>query len=32
MAQKPILQAEVCAHAICASQNRKKEVRREKEV
>jgi len=27
MAQKPMLRAEVYAHAMCASQNRKKEVR-----
>ena len=32
MAQKPMLRAEVYAHAMRASQNRKKEVRREKEV
>ena len=32
MAQKPMLRAEVHAHAMHASQNRKKEVRREKEV
>ena len=32
MAQKPMLRAEVHAHAMRASQNRKKEVRREKEV
>ena len=32
MVQKPMLRAEVYAHAMCASQNRKKEVRREKEV
>ena len=32
MAQKPMLRAKVYAHAIRASQNRKKEVRREKEV
>ena len=32
MAQKPVLRAEVYAHAMRASQNRKKEVRREKEV
>jgi len=31
MAQKPMLRAEVHAHAMRASQNRKKEVRREKE-
>ena len=30
MAQKPMLRAEVYAHAMRASQNRKKEVRREK--
>jgi len=29
MAQKPMLRAEVYAHAMRASQNRKKEVRRE---
>ena len=32
MAQKPMLRAEVYAHAMRASQNRKKEVRRKKEV
>ena len=32
MAQKPMLRAEVYAHAMRASQNRKKEVRRAKEV
>jgi len=32
MAQKPMLRAEVYANAMRASQNRKKEVRREKEV
>jgi len=32
MAQKPMLRAEVHAHAMRASQNRKKEVRRKKEV
>ena len=32
MAQKPVLRAEVYAHAMRASQNRKKEVRGEKEV
>jgi len=32
MAQKPMLRAEVYAHAMRASKNRKKEVRREKEV
>jgi len=32
MAQKPMLRAELYAHAMRASQNRKKEVRREKEV
>jgi len=32
MAQKPMLRAEVYAHAMRASQNRKKEVRSEKEV
>ena len=32
MAQKPMLWAEVYAHAMRASQNRKKEVRREKKV
>ena len=32
MAQKPVLRAEVYAHAMRASQNRRKEVRREKEV
>jgi len=32
MAQKPMLRAEVYAHAMRASQNRKKEVRREKEL
>jgi len=32
MAQKPMLRAEVYAHAMRASQNRKKEVRRQKEV
>jgi len=32
MAQKPMLRAEVYAHATRASQNRKKEVRGEKEV
>ena len=32
MAQKQMLRAEVYAHAMRASQNRKKEVRREKEV
>ena len=32
MAQKPMLRAEVYAHAMRASQNRKKEVRREKKV
>jgi len=32
MAQKPMLRAEVYAHAMRASQNRKKEVRGEKEV
>jgi len=32
MAQKPMLRAEVYAHAIRASKNRKKEVRREKEA
>jgi len=32
MAQKPVLRAEVYAHAMRASQNRKKEVRREKKV
>ena len=32
MAQKPMLRAEVYAHAMRASQNRVKEVRREKEV
>jgi len=32
MAQKPMLRAEVYAHAMHASQNRKKEVRGEKEV
>ena len=32
MAQKPMLRAEVYAHAMRASQNRKKEVRCEKEV
>jgi len=32
MAQKPILRAEVYAHAMRASQNRKKEVRRGKEA
>ena len=32
MTQKPMLRAEVYAHAMRASQNRKKEVRREKEV
>jgi len=32
MAQKPMLRAEVHAHAMRASQNRKKEVRREKEA
>jgi len=32
MAQKPMLRAEVYAHAMRARQNRKKEVRREKEV
>jgi len=32
MAQKPMLRAEAHAHAMRASQNRKKEVRREKEV
>jgi len=32
MAQKPVLRAKVYAHAMRASQNRKKEVRREKEV
>ena len=32
MAQKPMLRAEVYAHAMRASQNLKKEVRREKEV
>ena len=32
MAQKPVLRAELYAHAMRASQNRKKEVRREKEV
>ena len=32
MAQKPVLRAEVYAHAIRASQNRKKEVRREKKA
>ena len=32
MAQKPILRAEVYAHAMRASQCRKKEVRRKKEV
>jgi len=32
MAQKPMLRAEVYAHAVRASQNRKKELRREKEV
>jgi len=32
MAQKPMLRAEVYAHAMRASQNRKKEMRREKEV
>ena len=31
MAQKPMLRAEVYAHAMRASQNRKKEVRGEKE-
>ena len=30
MAQKPMLRADVYAHAMRASQNRKKEVRREK--
>ena len=32
MAHKPVLRAEVYAHAMRASQNRKKEVRRGKEV
>ena len=32
MAHKPMLRAEVYAHAMRASQNRKKEVRREKKV
>jgi hypothetical protein len=32
MAQKPMLRAEVYAHAMRASQNRKKEVRTEKKV
>ena len=32
MTQKPMLRAEVYAHAMRASKNRKKEVRREKEV
>ena len=32
MAQKPMLRAEVYAHVMRASQNRKKEVRREKKV
>ena len=32
MAQKPMLRAEVCAHAMRASQDRKKDVRREKKV
>jgi len=32
MAQKPMLRAEVYAHAMRAIQNRKKEVRREKKV
>jgi len=32
MAQKPMLRAEVYAHAMRASQNRKKEVRGEKKV
>jgi len=32
MAQKPMLRAEVYAHAMRASQTRKKEVRREKEL
>ena len=32
MAQKPMLWAEVYAHAVRTSQNRKKDVRREKEV
>jgi len=32
MAQKQMLRAEVYAHAMRASQNRKKEVRREKKV
>jgi len=32
MAQKPMLRAEVYAHAMRASQNRKKEVRREKKI
>ena len=32
MTQKPMLRAEVYAHAMRASQNCKKEVRREKEV
>ena len=32
MAQKPMPRAEVYAHAMRASQNRKKEVRREKKV
>ena len=32
MAQKPMLRAGVYAHAMRASQNRKKEVRREKKV
>jgi len=32
MAQKPMLRAEVYTHAMRASHNRKKEVRREKKV
>jgi len=32
MAQKPMLRAEVYAHAMRASQNRNKEVRGEKEI
>ena len=32
MAQKPMLRAEVYAHAMRASQNRKKEVRREESI
>ena len=32
MAQKPVLRAELYAHEMRASQNRKKKVRREKEV